>query len=194
MKRLNKTTMSIGLFTTSLILIHLLSPEALAAENPEDWRPVFDLVMRWVNFLILAGLLIKFSRLPIKSFLAGKKEEVAREIEALESEKNNLLDQIAEHKNQIKSSQERMEALKRRIIAQGEKNKLKIIADAEHESRILLTSAQRKIESRIAEVREALKSELVDDAIALAMQRLPAAITEQDNQKFVDAFIQGAAD
>lgn len=194
MKRLNKTTMSIGLFTTSLILIHLLSSEALAAENPEDWRPVFDLVMRWVNFLILAGLLIKFSRLPIKSFLAGKKEEVAREIEALESEKNNLLDQIAEHKNQIKSSQERMEALKRRIIAQGEKNKLKIIADAEHESRILLTSAQRKIESRIAEVREALKSELVDDAIALAMQRLPAAITEQDNQKFVDAFIQGAAD
>jgi F-type H+-transporting ATPase subunit b len=186
--------MSIGLFTTSLILIHLLSSEALAAENPEDWRPVFDLVMRWVNFLILAGLLIKFSRLPIKSFLAGKKEEVAREIEALESEKNNLLDQIAEHKNQIKSSQERMEALKRRIIAQGEKNKLKIIADAEHESRILLTSAQRKIESRIAEVREALKSELVDDAIALAMQRLPAAITEQDNQKFVDAFIQGAAD
>ena len=55
--------------TISLIVLHLGSFDAQAADGTGDWRPVFDLVMRWVNFLILAFLLIKFSRVPIKNFL-----------------------------------------------------------------------------------------------------------------------------
>ena len=35
----------------------------------------------------------------------------------------------------------------------GEKNKLKIIADAERESKILLESAKQKIESRVGDAR-----------------------------------------
>ena len=83
--------------------------------------------------------------------------------------------------------------MKKKIVAQGEKNKLKIIADAEQEGKILLASAQKKIESRISDAREAIKAELVDDAIELAMKKLPEMITAHDNRKFIDAFIQGAA-
>ena len=57
----------------------------------------------------------------------------------------------------------------------------------------MLESAKQKIESRIADAREVLKAELVDDAIALAMKKLPEIITDQDNQKFIDAFIKSAA-
>jgi len=174
-------------------MLHLSSYEALAADSANDWRPMFDLVMRWVNFLILAFLLIKFSRLPIKSFLAGKKEEIALEIEALESDKNQMLLKIDASRKKIENSKERLSQLKKTIIAQGEKNKIKIIEDAERESKILLLSAKQKIESRISDAREVIKLELVDEAIALAMQKLPERITDQDYQKFIDAFIESAA-
>jgi len=174
-------------------MLHLSSFEALAADSANDWRPMFDLVMRWLNFLILAFLLIKFSRLPIKSFLAGKKEEIALEIEALESDKDRMLLQIDESRKQIENSKERLSQLKKTIIAQGEKNKIAIIKDAERESKILLKSAKQKIESRIFEAREVIKLEMVDAAIALAMQRLPDNITDQDNQKFINAFLESAA-
>lgn len=193
MSRLKKTAIGCSFFVATAVLVHLLSPEALAADSSGDWRPVFDLVMRWVNFLILAFLLIKFSKLPLKNFLAGKKEKIAEEIDRLETAKNDVLAQIEDHRTQIENSRERLEQLRKTIVAQGEKNKLKIIADAKNESKIMLASAKKKIESRISDARDTIKAELVDDAIALAMQRLPEAITEQDKQKFIDAFIQGAA-
>lgn len=193
MNRLKKTAIVCGYMVAPLIMLHLSSFEVLAADSANDWRPMFDLVMRWVNFLILAFLLIKFSRLPIKSFLAGKKEEVALEIEALESDKNQMLLKIDESRKQIENSKERLSQLKKTIIAQGEKNKLKIIKDAELESKIILKSAKQKIASRISEAREVIKLEMVDEAIALAMQMLPDNITDQDNQKFINAFLESAA-
>ena len=129
----------------------------------------------------------------LSHFLAVKKEDIARDIEKLEAEKNRILQDIDEHRKQIENSKERLSQLKKTIIAQGEKNKLKIVADAERESRILLESAKQKIESRIGDARALLKAELVDEAVTIAMQKLPQKITDQDNQKFIDTFIETAA-
>ena len=101
--------------------------------------------------------------------------------------------EIDEHRKQIENSKERLSQLKKTIIAQGEKNQLKIIADAERESKILLESAKQKIESRIGDARALLKAELVDEAVAIAMHKLPQTITDQENQKFIDQFIETAA-
>jgi F-type H+-transporting ATPase subunit b len=190
---LKKTMIVCGYLSASIIVLHLTSLEALAADSSDGWRPIFDLIMRWVNFLILAFLLIKFSKAPIKNFLDSKKENIASEIEELEADKNRILAEIDENRKQIENSKERLSQLKKTIIAQGEKNKLKIIADAERESKILLESAKQKIESRVADARELLKAELVDEAVTIAMKKLPASITDQDNQKFIDTFIKTAA-
>jgi len=188
-----KTLLTGSWFLTCLIMLHLSAFEALAAENSGDWRPIFDLVMRWVNFLILAFVLIKFSRAPIKKFLDGKKQDIADEIGALEAEKEEMLRQIDESKQQLENSRDRLSALKKRIIAQGEKNRQTIIKAAEQESKIMLKSARQKINSRIVEARQELKSELVDAAIALAEKLLPEKITETDNRKFIDAFMSSAS-
>jgi F-type H+-transporting ATPase subunit b len=168
-----------------LVFLHLSAYDVLAADSSGDWRPIFDLVMRWVNFLILAFLLIKFSRAPIKKFLDGKKQEIADAIGELEGAKENIL--------HLENSQERLTELKKKIVAQGEKNKQNIIAEAELESKIMLKSAKQKMDSRIVEARHMLKMELVDSAIALALERLPGKITEEDNRKFIDAFISSAS-
>jgi F-type H+-transporting ATPase subunit b len=190
---MQKTLLIASWFLTGLIMLHLSAFEVLAADNSGDWRPLFDLVMRWVNFLILAFLLIKFSRAPIKKFFDGKKQDIADEIEGLEADKEEMLRQIEESKKQLENSQDRLSELKKRIIAEGEKNQQKIIEEAEQESKIMLKSAQQKINSRIVKARQELKSELIDAAIALATKLMPEKITEGDNQKFLDAFMSSAS-
>jgi F-type H+-transporting ATPase subunit b len=192
-KFVKKTLLTGNWFLVCLIMLHLSAFEVLAAENSGDWRPMFDLIMRWVNFLILAFLLIKFSRAPIKKFLAGKKQDIADEIGTLEAEKEEMLRQIDESKQQLENSRDRLADLKKRIIAQGEKNQQMIIKAAEQESKMMLQGARQKINSRIVEARQELKSELVDAAIALAEKLLPEKITEDDNQKFIDAFMSSAS-
>ena len=190
---LKKTAWVGSCFLAGLILLHLSAFEALAADSSGDWRPLFDLVMRWVNFLILAFLLIKFSRAPIKNFLAGKRQEIADEIGELEAEKEEILRQIEESKIQLKNSQERLAELKKRIVAQGEKNKQKMIEEAELESKMMLKSAREKMDNRITEARQALKMEMIDTAVERAIELLPGQITDEDNQKFIEAFISHAS-
>ena len=193
MKYMQKTLLIGSWFLTCLIILHLSAFEVLAADNSGDWRPLFDLAMRWINFLILAFLLIKFSRAPIKKFFDGKKQDIADEIEGLEADKEEMLRQIDESKNQLENSRERLAVLKKRIVTQGEKNRQRIIDEAEQESKMMLKSAKQKVDSRIVEARQLLKSELIDSAITLAAKLLPEKITEEDNQKFIDAFMSSAS-
>ena len=118
-------------------------------------------------------------------------EDLGR-IEKLEAEKSRILLEIDEQRKQIENSKERLLQLKKTIVAQGEKNKIKIVADAERESKILLESAKQKIESRIGDARALLKAELVDEAVTIAMQQLPQTITDQESQKFIDAYLESA--
>lgn len=178
-----------GYIIIGLLGLHLFGPEALAADNTDGWRPVFDLVMRWVNFGILAFLLIKFTRTPVIDFFQNRKNELSREIEKLEKEKEKMLQNIDENLKMLEESSIRFEELKERIIAQGEKNKQKLIEDAQQESRILMEGAKQKIENRFIMARSAFRSELIDSAIAIAMDRLPNELTSKDNQKWVDDFI-----
>ena len=192
MKRVNHIIRFCGCIILGLIGLHLLGQEAFAADSSGGWRHVFDLVMRWLNFAILAFVLIKFSRTPIKNFLQSRKEELARQIQTLEDEKNEALAKVNENLKTLEESNVRFESLKERIIGEGQKNKQKIIEDAHQESKILLESAKRKIENQIFEARNTLKVELVDSAIALAMERLPSQMTTDDNQKWIDNFLTGA--
>ena len=178
-----------GVLMVAAVMIAALPADALAAGESADWRPTFDLVMRWVNFLILAFVIVKFSKAPIKNFLENRKQEISSGIEALEAEKKKIEQEIDENRQKLENSRERLTQLKQRILADGEKTKQKIISDAENESRLMIESAGQKMTSRIEEARNELRSELVDLAVSIALKKLPAEINEQDNQKFIDTFL-----
>ena len=181
-------------FTLAVVIgIHLLGTEASAADNSGDWRPVFDLVMRWLNFGIIVFILVKYARTPIKDFLLSRREEVAREIEIVEEKKEAANKKIQDAAKMLDESEVRFARVKERIIQEGETIKQKLIEDAQQESKILLESTTKKIESQLLDAKRAFKSELVDAAISLAMKRLPDEITTADNQKFTAQFLDGAS-
>lgn len=189
MKLVEKIFFFCGYIIPGLMGLHFFGPEAFAADITDSWRPVFDLVMRWVNFGILAFLLIKFTRTPLRDFFQSRKKELSREIEKLENEKEKILQDINENLKALEESGVRFEKLKERIIAQGKINKQKIIEDAQQESRILLEGAKQKIENRFIEARNAFRSELIDSAIAIATDRLSKEMTSKDKKKWVDHFV-----
>ena len=49
------------------------------------------------------------------------------------------------------------------------------------------------MDNRIVEARQTLKMELIDTAVERAIEMLPGQITDEDNQKFIDAFISNAS-
>jgi F-type H+-transporting ATPase subunit b len=146
--------------------------------------------MRWINFIILVAVIVKYAREPIKDFLKLRKEEVVSQIDELNGKKTRILDEIKSAKQQGVENQTRLKALKVRLISQGENRKKQIIEQARQQSVIMLEETRRKMENRIVQAKARLKMELLDIAMDQAVKKLPELITERDNQQFLDDYMR----
>jgi F-type H+-transporting ATPase subunit b len=172
-----------------LIALFLSGSESLAAENAENWRTTYDLVMRWVNFAIFAILLVKFAKTPIKKFLSDRKGQIEKKIKAYEQKKEAVQEKVTESQKMLADSQTRFDKIRKTMIDGGERRKQEIIEDAQRESQMLLEATRHKIEHQIREARDTIRAEMIESAIALAEKTLPAEITAADQQKLTDRFL-----
>lgn len=179
----------LGTTLWAVVLVLLLASAAAAAEPAGGFRPTWDLIMRWVNFIILVAVIVKFARRPLADFISGKRDEVAYELKRLEEQKNEATERVQEVYSQLSQSRERFEKIKVRIVKQGQDRKQEIIDQAQNESRILLEGTRRKIDHQLQQARVKLRSEMVDSAVDLALERLPQQITEEDNQKLLEKYL-----
>jgi F-type H+-transporting ATPase subunit b len=189
--RRNNPTILCGFYLIAAFALLLFgSTAALAAETANNWRSTFDLVMRWLNFLIIVFVLVKYGRKPIRDFFSNRRKEIDQQIKKYEQQKEATAKKIEEANKLLKNSVARFEKIKKRIIEDGEKKKQQVIEDARQESMILLRGTRQKIENQITEARNLIRSELIDSAIALAEKKLPKEITAVDEQKLIDQFMK----
>lgn len=177
---------------TVLFFLSAGAVEVLAAEGGGGWRPTYDIIMKWVNFGILAFIFFKFARRPLQNFLSDKKNEISLQIKKLEDEKDRLLQRVREAEMEMEENVARLEELKERIVQTGERRKLEIIEDARQESRMIIESAKQKMEGRIIRARTRLRAEMVDAAAEMALDKLPGLVTEDDNRKLLEQFMAHA--
>ena len=189
MKYVSKLLWVCGGISLGVLGLHLGGHEAFAAEKTSNWRPTYDLIMRWVNFGIIVFILNRYAKTPLKNFLRSKKEDLAQEIDELEEKKEDANAKIRETQKTIEASDVRFADLKARIVRQGEREKLKIVESAQQQSRAMLADAKRRIDASILQARNTVKGELIDAAIDLALERLPQEITAVDSEKFVNAYL-----
>jgi F-type H+-transporting ATPase subunit b len=188
-----KNSRQIFYYAALFFLVFFLKvPEALASEQASQWRPIYDLVMKWVNFGILSFILVKYAKGPLKEFLSGHKAIIARQIEKIEQEKEKTIEKINDTQKMLADSDRRLATLKERMIQQGEKEKEIIIEAARQQSRFMLEGAKRKVEHRIQQAKTNFRAELIDMAVNAAVQQLPSQVTAEDNQKLVTKFLEGA--
>jgi F-type H+-transporting ATPase subunit b len=183
-------------FCTAAIVVSMIkwfAPCALAAEAAPAWRATYDLVLRWVNFLILAGVIVKYSRTPIKNFLSLQSAETSEEIHSFEAEKERISIELEAAIRQGQENQKQLDTLKQRIISEGERRQQEIITDAEQQAAVVLSEAQRKITHRLIQAKMEFRDELVDMAMDMAIEKLPNLINDQDHQRLQEAFLQQAS-
>jgi F-type H+-transporting ATPase subunit b len=175
------------------LCLHLLGLDAQAAERNSNWRSVYDLIMRWINFGIIVFVVYKYGRKPFMNFLRGQKEKVVGEIEELETRRDEVVERIKRTQQVIEDSDVRFAELKERIIRQGERKKAEIVESAQKHGKSMIEDAKRRIDTHILQAKNAFRSELIDRAVDVALERLPNQITPEDNEKFTREFLDGAS-
>lgn len=168
---------------------HLLQAPAAAAAAG-NWRPTYDTVMMWVNFVILAALLIKLLRHPLRRFLTARRDALKETLEGLEEEKHRIETDIEALRLSLEDRQQKAADLHERILAQGAQERREIIAEAEREAERRLLKARQMIEARHREVCRKLRGELVEAAIRRAMEELPKHMTPEVEKELMERFLR----
>lgn len=193
MNYMNKVIGVFCCFMAVVLSLHFLGHDAFAAEKSSNWRPMYDLILRYINFGIIVFLIIKYGKTPIMNFLRGQKEKLAKEIKRLEDEKEDVASQVKEMIKTIDESEERFEELKERIVQQGEKKKVEIIQTAQAQSESMIVNAKQRIESHFLQAKNDFRAELIDNAIDLALERFPKEMSPEDNENFTRDFLTSTA-
>lgn len=173
-----------------LLSLHVTAGVALAADG--GWRPTYDLVMRWLNFLILVGVIVRYARQPVKTFLQVRSAEVRIEIEDLEAQKAKAVAALDAIRQRLADSETRLAEIKARLLADGERRKEALLEQAEVESTMMLKDAERKIEGLMHQAQGSLRGEIVDGAVDLALERLPREIQGEDHERLMADFFMVA--
>lgn len=189
MRERKKTHWAYSFFGILVFALLLFGNNALAADTAGNWRTIYDPIMRWLNFGILLFVFIKYLKTPIKDFLEKQKEEINKEIERITSEKELAENRIKEIEKELEQSPERFSELKARIIKQGEKKKQQIIEKAQIQSRLMMEEAANKVDHMFHEAKLLYRSELIDAAVNLVIERIPKVITEEDRKNIEDQYL-----
>ena len=189
MNLIKKTLIAFSWLCGGILILHLLGTHALAAESEGGWRADYDVIMMWVNFAILATVIVKYARNPIKGFFRDQKENIAKSIRDIEAQKEANEAEIRLAQQSMQESSARFEEIRQKIIAEGERRKQAIIEGAQRECRLMMENAEFWVERHLLQAKESLKSELIDESIEQALQRLPQVLTPEDNQKFINSYL-----
>ncbi|MCP4747769.1 MAG: ATP synthase F0 subunit B [Desulfobacteraceae bacterium] len=186
-----KSVMKSGATVFVLVCGGLVS-EAFADGGFEFSRATYDLIMMWVNFIILAAIIVKYSRRPIKNFLKQQKNEIVDTIKELEEQKKQALEKIQKSKQELETSQKNLEIIKNKIVSLGQQRKEELIQEAENESRVLLEIAQFKIQAYIREAAEQVKLEMIETASEMAAEKLPSILKKKDYDRCIHSWLEAA--
>jgi F-type H+-transporting ATPase subunit b len=174
-----------------LLLLCMGMGNALGASGgeggPKGW--VATDTWRVMNFVVLLVALIFVLRKPISQALSARIKNIREQLESLEAQKAEAEKQLAQYNEKLSQLESEAEKIVEGYIKQGNEAKAKILKEAEATAEKLQVQARRNIEHEFGKARQDLQREVVEKSLVKAEETLKKAITDQDQDKLVDEYL-----
>ncbi len=155
-------------------------------ESPERLK---DLLYRSMNFIIFFGVLFFLLRKPLKQNLADRRNNIQKELEELETQKASARQELEGLTQRIARMKEEKEAILAEYRAEGEKEKQKIIDNAQKTAARLLEQTQVTIQQEIQKANQTLRQEIAESAVRMAEEILRKNITDNDHKVLIGEYL-----
>ena len=181
----------------SLMLLAIAADPAWAAKTAKalpEWRVIWNQAWKIINFLLLAFVVVKLARNPIKNFVSGQKASVAETIRAMEKAKAEAEAERQAIEARTAGLEKELEVIEAYLAEQAAREREAIVEDAQREARLILERAELMGERSLREARSQLANEMIDLAGQMAEETLLKAINEADRARFLDDFSRRLAE
>ena len=144
---------------------------------------------RVMNFVVLVVALFFVLRKPISQALSSRIKDIREQLASLEAQKAEAEKQLAQYNEKLSQLESEAEKIVEGYIKQGNEAKAKILKEAQATAEKLQVQARRNIEHEFDKARQELQREVVEKSLAKAEETLKKAITDQDQDKLVDEYL-----
>jgi F-type H+-transporting ATPase subunit b len=162
---------------------------ATEAQGVETESP-FALLMRVINFVVLAAVLVYFLRRPISSLIRRRQESVREALDGAERAQREAEARYREMEAKLAQAQREMEELREAIIEQGRVEKERIIQSAKAEAEKIRKQAEAQMEFEFNRAKQQLRREAVELATQVAENLLSQRIKTEDHQRIFHEYLQ----
>ncbi|MDR3037822.1 MAG: ATP synthase F0 subunit B [Candidatus Adiutrix sp.] len=151
-----------------------------------QWK---DLLYRLLCFAVLAAVLLRVARRPVVAFFRERRENIARNLEYLETQAHNLEEQRELMGKQIANIASERDAILAQYERLGQKEADRLIAEAQAAAVSLLEKAKEAMEMEIKSARQVLLAEIVNLSTQAARELLRKNITPDDQKRLTREFM-----
>jgi F-type H+-transporting ATPase subunit b len=148
----------------------------------------------YLNFAILLGGLIYFLRAPVAGYLAARSQQIRGGLESARETTDRATARLAELDQRLKSLPGELEALRKKGVEEIATEERRIQAQAEAEKKRLVDDVQRDIDVRVRVARKQLAEHAADLAVGLAADRVRQTITDADQARLIDRYADEVKD
>jgi F-type H+-transporting ATPase subunit b len=148
-----------------------------------------DLLLRSMNFVVLAGVLIFLLRKPIAQGLKSRRRGIKDELDDLEAQKQGAERELAGYRQKLSLLDQEVEKIVAGYIREGEAAKAKIIEEARVAAEKLQEQAKKNIEHEFEKAKQQLKAEMAGQAVAMAEGLIKEHINDEDQERIIDEYL-----
>lgn len=162
---------------------------ALAAGGGYSDAQIKDLLFRLMNFAAFFAILFYFLRKPLAKFFRDRSDNIARNLEYLETQARNLEEQNEIMNKQIAGIASERDTILAQYERMGQKEADRIIAEAKATSEAIVQKAQASMELEIKAARQTLLAEVVRLSTQAATDLVKNNINDEDQKRLTSEFM-----
>ena len=177
----------------SLLLVGLISGVSLASGGGHEVASgvlLKDFLYRIFNFSIVVAILVYFLAKPVKKGLAGRREEIEKNLAEAKRIKEEAEAKFSEYDRKLAQATEEIATISDSIRREGELEKIKIIESAKLMAVKIEQDAENAVALEVANAKTELQREAVHLAIGIAEELLKKNFTKDDDTRLIDEYMQ----
>lgn len=150
-----------------------------------------DLLYRFINFALLVIILfLAIRKSGIKDSLSARIEEIRQRLDDLKKEKEEAETRYKDIEKRLRDFEEKKKDIVEEFKKEGLAEKEKIIAAAKEKAKQIIEQAGLTVQQEMQSVKDRLRKDVVDLAVQRAEEIISKEITEEDQDRLVNEFIE----
>lgn len=168
------------------VVVFASSGDAAHGTSPKLWK---ELLFKTMNFVVMVTVLYFLLAKPARNFFMGRRNQIKQSFSDFNAEKNSIEKKYEEYKDKLASLDKKAEDIIHEFIADGEREKQKIIEEAHQAAKMISAQAESTIKLEIALAKKELMDEISEVAVNMAEDLMQKNITKSDQKVLVDEFL-----